>query len=248
MRERVVYPRPCRYYPFKAGIPFDSEDSVKHKHALNNMCTALDMDEIFERVTIHNHGSFLTHGAIFKGTRDILRLGDSWACDLSPLELHNALTKRTAEASGARRLTTSAEGQCRKPMRGIREGPSNLIITKGYSSTMALSTLKHLLAAKYLRRGDGIISTPVSRRKERLFGVTGAGRTKLKSAGKKRCRPVGDSKSLLLEPGHVPATQRCDVGDEESSPDPRSDTCVRAFVRLLAQRASDERAAAPDAE
>ena len=115
-------------------------------------------------------------------------------------------------------------------MRGIQQGPANLIITKGYTATMALSTLKHLLAAKYLRRGDGIISTPASRRKERLFGVTGAGRTRRVSTGKKRCRPVGDSKSLLLEPGHVPAAQRCYVDDE--SPEPRSNTCVRAFVRL----------------
>jgi len=37
----------------------------------SNMCLAIDMGEIFERVSIRKHGSFLVHGAIFKVTRDI---------------------------------------------------------------------------------------------------------------------------------------------------------------------------------
>ena len=32
-----------------------------------------------------------------------------------------------------------------------------LIDTKGYSTSMAMSTLNHLLVTKYLRKGDGII-------------------------------------------------------------------------------------------
>ena len=45
------------------------------------------MQEMFERISIHNHGSFLPHGAVFKVTRDILEVGDVWAYDLSALEL-----------------------------------------------------------------------------------------------------------------------------------------------------------------
>ena len=48
--------------------------------------------------------------------------------------------------------------------------------TTGYSTTMALSTLRKLLGTQYLRRGDGILTTPESRRKERLFGASGTGR------------------------------------------------------------------------
>ena len=50
--------------------------------------------------------------------------------------------------------------------------------TVGYATTQCISTLRKLLGAATLRRGDGVISLPESRRKERLLGV---GRTKLAS-------------------------------------------------------------------
>ena len=103
------------------------------------MRTAFDMDEITERVAIRNHGSYLYHGAIFKCTRDILSLGNVWAYDLSPLELQNAETKRTATTGGSKRLSTSTKGESRVPMRNGKEGPARLVPTKGYSTTMALS-------------------------------------------------------------------------------------------------------------
>ena len=77
------------------------------------MQNAIDMHEIFERVSIRNHGSFLPHGAIFKVTQDILEVGDVWAFNLSPLELQNAETKRTANSGGSRRLQMSSEGETR---------------------------------------------------------------------------------------------------------------------------------------
>ena len=70
---------------------------------------------------------------------------------------------------------------------------------------MALSTLRNLLATQMLRRGDGVIATPDSRRKERLL----AGRTKLASKEVKM--------EVLMRDYN-----------------PREDTCIRAFVRLLA--------------
>ena len=62
-------------------------------------------------------------------------------------------------------------GTARAPLKS-KEGPARLVLTKGYSTTMALSTLNKLLGAQLLRSGEGVISTPESRRKERLFGAT----------------------------------------------------------------------------
>ena len=70
-----------------------------------------------------------------------------------------------------------------------------------------------MLATQHLRRGDGIIATPDSRRKERLFGLHSAGRTKYLSGGIKL--------EKLLSPDY----------------DPRADTCVKAFVRLMKEAA-----------
>ena len=63
---------------------------LREARALENMRAALDMHDAHERVSIYSHKSFLVHGAIYKVTRDILRIGDVWAVDLSPLELQDA--------------------------------------------------------------------------------------------------------------------------------------------------------------
>ena len=202
------------YYPFKASIPFLCGMELREERALDNACRAIDMNEITERLTIRNHGSYLFHGAIFKVSRDILRVADVWATDLSKLELQNAVTKRTATAAGSRHLQLSSEGLTRKPMRGTCEGPAQLVKTKGYGTTLALSVLNNLLAAQLLRRGDGIIATPASRIKERLFGKTGRGRTTLHNLGVK-------------------------IEKMGSDYEPRLDTCIKAFVRLLSARAND---------
>ena len=77
--------------------------------------------------------------------------GNVWATGTSSLELQNADTKQTATDGGSRRLTTSAAGVSRKPMKGTHEGPAQLVPTKGYDTTMALSTLNKLLGKTYLR-------------------------------------------------------------------------------------------------
>ena len=94
----------------------------------------------------------------------------------------------------------------------LAQGPARLLTTKGYGTTQALSTLRNLLVTQYLRRGDGIASIPDSRRKVRLFQH---GRTSLKS--------VGNS-----------------AADRAATYDPRDETCVEAFVRLLADLAESE--------
>ena len=146
----------------------------REERALDNCQKAIDLHEILERLAIRNHGSFLPHGLIYKVSRDIIAVGDVWAYSLSPLELQNAETKRTAKAGGSRRLQMSSKGQTRRAACGATE-PGAITATKGCSTTMAISTLKRLLGAQMLRRGDGVLALPDSRRKERLL----AGRTSL---------------------------------------------------------------------
>ena len=122
------------YYPYKQSIPFKAPMEEREARAFDNCCTAVDMFEIFERVSIRNHKSFLPHAACYKASQDILEVGDVWAVNLSPLELQNAETKRTASSSGSRRLTTSSSGQMRPSLRG-HSGPSNLITTKAWTKS-----------------------------------------------------------------------------------------------------------------
>ena len=192
------------YYPLKEGINADSTKAEREARALDNCRSAIDLHEIYERSSIRGHSSFMPHGAIFKITRDILKVGDIWAYCLSALELQNAETKRVATSGGSRRLQMSSSGQTRRKSRtdtvaGVATA------TAGYATTMAISTLRKLLGAQLLRRGDGVLALPDSRRKERLL----AGRTKLASK---------EVKMEVLMRDY----------------DPREDTCIRAFVRLLA--------------
>ena len=173
------------------------------------MRSAIDMMEIFERVSIRRHGSFLIHGAVYKCTRDILTLGNPWAVDLSPLELQNAETKRTATAGGSKHLELGATTMVRAPQMKLAEGPAMLVERKGYGTTMSISTLQNLSACQYLRRGDGIAAFEDSRRKERLFGMRG--RTKP--------MPAGDNEAKRNADEYNPLT----------------DTCIKAFVRLLTE-------------
>ena len=89
-----------------------------------------------------------------QASRDIIRVGDVWATDLSPLEMQNAETKRVASSSGSRRLEISEKGLMLIPMRDGKFGPERLISTRGNCTTMAVSTLKHLMLTQKLRRGD----------------------------------------------------------------------------------------------
>ena len=79
------------------------------------------------------------------------------------------------------------------------------------------STLRKLLGKRYLTQGDGLWATPLSRQKERLFGDTGTGRT----SGRRVLR------SCAAQPS------------SEADIVPREDSCISAFVRLLAAACPD---------
>ena len=145
-------------------------------------------------------------------TRDILKVGDVYSTDLSPLELQNAETKRVAESGGSRRLEFTKAGQTVIGLKAGKQGPMQLTTRKQYSTTLALSTLNNLLVTQKLRAGEGPIKYPQSRRAERLFGAEG--RTRRRST---------HIKLEKLESAYVPS----------------EDTCVKAFVRLMAQAAHD---------
>jgi len=199
------------YYPFKKSVPYGCGMEEKEQRALDNCRSAIDMQEMFERVAIYNHGSFLSHGAVFKVTRDILEVGDVWAHDLSALELQNAESKRCYECGGARAMQFRSVGTTHK--KGV-DGEYRLVATKGYGATAATSVLIKLLSQQTLRAGDGMYATPKSRAAERIFGEKGGGRCKLM---KFEVQGMG---------GEVPGVYY-----------PEQDTCLDAFVRMLAARA-----------
>jgi hypothetical protein len=204
------------YYPFKKSIPLSASEAEKEARAFDNCCTAIDMHEIYERVSIRRHKSFLPHGAIFKVSQNILKVADVHAFGTSSLELQNAETKRVArDSSASRRQELTTSGMTIVPMRGTREGPAQLIKTKGYCTTMALSLLNHLLAQRYLRAGDGVLAVPDSRRKERL--LHGIGRLTLQSTG------------VQLEKARPTEGMWVDVSDIC----PADDSCIAAFIRLI---------------
>ena len=89
----------------------------------------------------------------------------------------------------------------------MHQGPANLISTKGYSTTMAIATMRKLKGKSFLRRGDEDVSMPACRETHRLFGE---GRSKL---------------------GRAAATKMEEVGGDYN---PKEDTCIKAFVRFLA--------------
>lgn len=197
------------YYPFRESIPYMCPMDQREERALDNCRRAIDMQESFERVAIHNHGSFLPHGAVFKVTRDILTVADVHAHDLSALELQNADSKRVFETGGARHMQFSHKGTTHKKRAGDDE--HRLVVTKGYGATAATSVLFKIVALKKLRQSTSI---PQSRRAERLFGAKASGRSKL----------------IKLE----------FASDKKIDYDPAKDTCVDAFVRLLAGRMQDD--------
>ena len=200
------------YYPLKdseLGV-FDSDKEKVLQRAFESCCAAIDLHEITERLSIRHHKSFLFHGAIFKVTRDILAVGNNWAFGTSSLELGNADVKRVAKDCSSRRTAFCHYTQTRVPLAPGLHGPMRLTETVKRGTTMAISCLNFLLTRGYLRRGDGLVATPESRRAERLFGEGGSGRSTSASAGVKLETLTGE--------GY----------------DAHGDTCIKAFVRYMA--------------
>ena len=212
------------YYPYNTGCALDSTVLVKEERALENCRTAIDMQEMFERVSFFNHGSFLPHSAVFKISRDILLVADPNDFDLSALELQNAETKRVFESAGSRHMTFAGSIEVH---RKDKDGVVQLLTTtkrgaliSGSRGSTSVSILTHLLSTGYLRRGDGLYTMPDSRRSERLFGDNARGRTS----------------NIKLEVPQAPGYK------------PEKDSCVRALALILAMRATNTGNSCDDCE
>ena len=193
------------YYSWRNKVPLDAPRKDKEERALQNMQLAVDMHEMYERVSLGQHGSFMPHAAIYKITQSILEVGDVEAFDTSPLEMQNAETKRKARSNGATNRTTIAEGVSqRKPRK--KEGPAPRHAVAARAATTATTTFKKLLASSNLQRGKpgAPAAIPAERRTEKTFGSTGTGRSKPERSGVKlqqtsqEIRPRDDSVLLAL--------------------------------------------------
>jgi len=193
------------YYAWRNKVPLDAPQEDKETRALENMQLAVDMHEMFERVSLSRHGSFMPHAAIYKITQSILEVGDVEAFDTSPLEMQNAETKRKARSTGATNRTTIPEGVSQRGPRK-KEGPPGLHTVAARAATTATTTLKKLVTSTNLQRGKpgAPAAIPAERRTEKTFGSTGTGRSKPERSGVKlqqtsqEIRPRDDSVLLAL--------------------------------------------------
>lgn len=104
-------------------------------------------------------------------------------------------------------MTMSSEGSMRRLQ---ADGTLKVFTTRGHGATAATSTLTKMLATNQLRAGDGMYSTPESRRSSRLFGETATRRT---------------------------STCKLEVqAAEDESYNPANDSCLDAFVRVICDR------------
>tara|TARA_B100000524_G_scaffold18871_1_gene9734 strand:- start:18 stop:671 length:654 start_codon:yes stop_codon:yes gene_type:complete len=173
------------YYSWKKSSPRchakGQGDARAVEHAL-----AVGMHEIFERVSVVQHGSFMPHVAIYKITQSILEVSDVEAFDTSPLEMQNAESKRRARSTCATNRTTILEGLSQRGPRK-KSGPAGLYQVAARVATTATTTLKKAVTSINLQRGKpGAPATiPAERRTERTFGSTGTGRSKPGRSGVK---------------------------------------------------------------
>ena len=174
------------YYAWRNKVRLDAPRKDKEERALQNMQLAVDMHEMYERVSLGQHGSFMPHAAIYKITQSILEVGDVEAFDTSPLEMQNAETKRKARSTGATNRTTIPEGVSQRGPRK-KEGPPGLHTVAARAATTATTTLKKVVTSTNLQRGKpGAPATiPAERRTERTFGSIGTCRLKPERSGKK---------------------------------------------------------------
>ena len=132
----------------------------------------------------------------------------NWLFSTRGAEFGLSETKRTARDGGSSRLELTTSGTMTKPSSRKEGVPTTVVKTKGYTTTLAISVLTKMLATNYLRAGGEVAPVPESRRRERLIQT---GRLTLPMAPKLELDGVYD---------------------------PRVDSCVKAFVRALSERAT----------
>jgi len=147
----------------------DTNVDAVEQHALRCCQLAIEQQEAFERVSGKAHKSFLPHLAVFKITRDKLRVGDNTKADMSALELLHAEVMRTARQQAPKNKEIRGAYVANNPAKPGAEGAGTHAVRGGGEATMTVSTLKTLLGRKALIAGACPWAMPLSRRGERLM-------------------------------------------------------------------------------
>jgi len=207
-------------YAYHPDVSLTCSQEVVDEFALAMCRCSCDYQEMLIRVSAGALKAYYSHGFAKRVIAQIFLVKDMWAYNLSALELNNAATKRTATSNASKHLTTTTEGTTTAPagrnqVKAAEEEGSTLktkvVITKGYSTSMAYQTVTHRGAALEVKRsGTGI----ASRETERLFGVFGPGRVKRQRAGPK-----------LANMGKVYL-------------DPIDDTALACFIRRMKEKSA----------
>ena len=138
------------YYALKEDSPSIFSSKVEREAcALDNMQKAIKMHEIFERLAIRNHGSYVVPPARRNLQGDSRHHPGGRRVVFLPLAAR--APERRDQADGhARRISAASDVECRADAsQGAwrRGAGAHHCKTKGYSTSMAVSTLKRLLGA-----------------------------------------------------------------------------------------------------
>ena len=66
MQRALAFGYSRRHRPYLESIPFKCSTEQREARAFDNMLKAIDMQEMFERLAINNHKSFLPHLTVYK--------------------------------------------------------------------------------------------------------------------------------------------------------------------------------------
>ena len=222
------------------------------KHALELCAASIDLQEIGERVSLQQCKSWYNHLWIYQMVDHILATGEPLS--ISDLELLNGLLKRTAKSNATTRIELSEEAQKARAeaeaAAAAAEAEENggdeedeevetVVVQKKrpYSSTMSWQVITFLVLQQEHRKDADAIRF---RTAERLFGEEGPGRSSLPKK-QKLDQPLP---AVVFEKGlhtYVVSGGRVDI----SAVEPRADSCIKAFCRLL--KFAEAQAAAPTA-
>ena len=211
---------------------------VSVKHALELCCASIDIMELGERVALQQCKSWYTHLWMYQMVDHILATGEPLS--ISDLELLNGLLKRTAKSNATTRIELSeaarearAEAEAAAAAAEAEDGESTddevehveIQRNKPYSSTMSWQVITFLVLQQQHRKESDAIKF---RTAERLFGEEGSGRSSLPKKQKlEEAKPA-----VLFARAHeiyVSTGGKVDSTNVE----PRTDTCIKAFCRLL---------------
>ena len=210
--------------------------AVSVKHALDLCRASIDLHEISERVSLQQCKSWYNHLWEYCMIDHILLTGEPLS--ISDLELLNGLLKRTAKSNATTRIELSdqakearAEAEAAAAAEDDadegEEGDEEQVVVsrKPYASTMSWQVITFLVLQQQHRKDDDAIKF---RTAERLFGEHGSGRSSLP----KKQKMVEPTTAVLFAKAletYSSSAGKVDV----TAVEPRADTCVKAFCRLL---------------